>query len=426
MGTEGYRTRLSDKELKLKLTSCGALLIEGAKWCGKTTSARQVARTVRKLDDPKMKSEYESMMRLDPTKVLGGDAPVLLDEWQLIPSLWDAVRFEVDERGARGQFLLTGSAVPPNMSQVHHSGAGRIARMKMRPMSLYESGESTGEVSLAALFAGEKSVSGDRSVSLDELAFLIARGGWPGALDLPEDLALLQARNYYDAIVHADISRVDGVRRSSRQSAALMRSYARLVGTQAKLTKFVADMQTDEAARISTATVASYLGALEKIFVIEESENWAPRLRSRSVMRTSRTRYFTDPSIAVAALGCGPGELSRDLSTMGLLFENMVVRDLRVYAASIDGEVHHFLDRNGTEVDAIVRLHNGAYGIVEIKLGDYQADEAAASLQKFASMVDTQHAPAPAFMMVIVGVGRFAYRRKEDGVFVVPISTLSA
>lgn len=425
MEKEKYRPRVTDIELKEKLGCTGAVLIEGAKWCGKTTSAEQVAGSIRHINDPSMQEEYRTMMQLAPTKLLEGETPVLLDEWQLIPTLWDAVRYEIDRRDGLGQFVLTGSAVPADMSQVHHSGAGRIARVRMRPMSLFESSESTGEVSLAKLFAGELNVQGERAVDPDELAFMIARGGWPKALDMPERSALLQAQNYYDAIVHADISRVDGVRRSKIRAEALLRSYARLTGTQAKLPAFAADMQINRATPFSVDTISSYLNALEKIFVIEEAENWAPRLRSRSAVRTSRTHYFTDPSIAVASLGAGPGDLVNDFSTMGLLFENMVLRDLRVYAGALGGEIHHFLDRNGTEVDAIVRLRNGHYGIVEVKLGAHQVDEAAASLCKFAEMIDTRHSPAPSFMMVLIGVGRYAYRRTEDGVIVAPLSTLT-
>ena len=423
MKKKDYRPRVTDAELRMKLESSGALLIEGAKWCGKTTSAQQAARTVISLNESGKVEEYQTLMRLFPKELLGGEAPVLLDEWQLIPQLWDAVRYEVDQRSERGQFILTGSAVPADMSQVHHSGAGRIARMKMRPMSLFESGESSGEVSLADLFAGDLNVTGKSEMELDKLAFLIARGGWPGALDLSGDYALQQARNYFDAIVHADISRVDGVRRGPMRAAALLRSYARMVGTQAKLSAIAADMRETEAATLSVDSIDSYLTALENIFVIEEAENWSPRLRARTAVRSSRTRYFTDPSIAVAAFDAGPRELIHDLSTMGLLFENMAIRDLRVYASALHGDVHHFLDKNGLEIDAIIRLRNGKYGLVEMKLGAHMADEAAKTLLRFAEKIDTKHAPAPSFLMVLIGVGTYAYRR-DDGVLVVPLSTL--
>ncbi len=350
---------------------------------------------------------------------------MLLDEWQLQPSMWDAVRFEVDDRGETGQFLLTGSAVPAGPTQLHHSGAGRISRMKMRPMSLYESGESSGEVSLKRLFAGEKDVHGEREMGLEELAFLIARGGWPASVDMPNSAALQQASDYFDAVVHADISRVDGVKRKVDHAAALMRCYARLVGTPADLQKIVTDMRASGGASLSINSVSSYVSALKNIFVIEEMENWTPHLRLRATLRTSPIRYFTDPSIAVAALRTDPRELIDDLRTMGLLFENMVMRDLRVYVGKLQGEVYHYRNRNGFEIDAILRLHGGKYGLAEVKLGLAGVERAAANLKKFSQSVDTKLSSLPSFLMVIVGVGSFAYRRK-DGVLVVPISTLGA
>ncbi len=426
MEKTAYRPRVSDDELRLKMESCGAVLIEGAKWCGKTTSAAQMAKSKVLFNDPDAREHIHGMMATAPSRLLTGEPPVLLDEWQLEPRIWDAVRFEIDQRGGEaGQFLLTGSAVPADMTAVHHSGAGRIARMRMRPMSLYESGESTGEVSLARLFAGDGKIAGSREMELEEMAFLIARGGWPGTINMPPATALRQAQNYYDAIVHADISRVDGIRRSPINAAALMRSYARLVGTQANHQKIVADMKSLGDASLSPNSVFSYVSALEKMFVVEEAANWSPRLRMRAAIRTSATRYFTDPSIAVAALGASPQDIMDDLPTMGLLFENLVIRDLRVYASKLGGEVFHFLNKNGLEVDAVIRLRNGAYGLAEVKLGGGGVEQGAKTLKKFAESVDTSVSRAPAFLMVIIGVGTYAYRR-EDGVLVVPISTLGA
>ncbi len=424
-GGKKYRERISDAELQRKLQSSGAVLIEGAKWCGKTTSAMQAAKSALYFNDPDMKGQIEMMLDVAPRRLLEGKTPLLLDEWQEHPVMWDAVRFEVDKRGEPGQFILTGSAVPADMTQVHHSGTGRIARIRMRPMSLYESGESSGEVSLERLFNGEHDISGRREMTVDELAFLIARGGWPAALGIPEGAALDQARNYFDGVVNSDILRVDGVQRKPHRTRTLMRAYARAVGTQAKLTTLATDASGGDARSMASSTVSEYLEALRQIFVIEEADNWAPRIRSRVALRTSATRYFTDPSIAVAALEAGPGELVNDLPTMGLLFENLVVRDLRVYASKLRGEVMHFLNKNGLEVDAIVRLPNGKYGLVEVKLSYGAVEQAAEVLKKFASMVDTRYAPAPSFLMVIIGVGSHAARRK-DGVLVVPISTLTA
>ena len=425
MPKKTYRPRVSDALLQEILGSSGAALIEGPKWCGKTTSAEQIANTVVKLDAPDTQEQNLLMARTSPGRLLMGKPPVLLDEWQLAPRLWDAVRFEVDQRNEFGQFILTGSAVPADMSQVHHSGAGRIARMQMRPMSLYESGESSGEISLASLFAGEHQIEAVCGMELEMLAFLIARGGWPGAIDQTERVALRQARQYFDTIAHVDISRADGIHRSASIATTLLRSYARLVGTQSKMTQIVEDVRANEITGISVDTVASYLEVLRMIFVIEEAENWTPSLRSKALLRAAKTRYFTDPSIAAAAFGAGPQELIDDLPTMSYLFENMAMRDLRVYADALDGKVYHYLDRNGREVDAIIRLRNGRYGLVEIKLGgDLQSvDEGAANLVKFASLVNTDRSPAPSFMMVLTGLGQFAYRR-EDGVCVVPLGTL--
>lgn len=410
--------------MKRRLESTGALLIEGAKWCGKTTSAEQVAKKVVRFNDPDAQPQIQAMLEVSPRRLLAGDTPVLLDEWQLQPTMWDAVRFEVDRRGEPGQFILTGSAVPADPSQLHHSGAGRIARVRMRPMSLYESGESIGTVSLQQLFSGEPDVEGNREMGLDELAFIIARGGWPASIDMSKSGALQHARDYYDAIVHTDISRVDGVRRSADKASTLMQSYARVVGTSANFGKIIADMKVITGISLSVNSVASYISALKDIFIIEEMTNWTPRLRIRAALRTSPIRYFTDPSIAAAALRAGPKELIDDLPTMGLLFENMVMRDLRIYMDRLRGEVHHYLNAEGLEVDAILRLHDGKYGLVEVKLGLAGVEQGAASLKKFAESVDTQHSPAPSFLMVIVGVASFPYRRK-DGVFVVPVSTLA-
>ena len=423
MKRRAYRARIADEMLRRKLESSGAVLVEGAKWCGKTTTAAQVARSELYFNNPDMRGHISDLLHTAPRRLLQGEVPMLLDEWQQEPSVWDAVRFEVDQRGEFGQFILTGSAVPADVSQIQHSGTGRIARVRMRPMSLFESGESSGEVSLAALFAGAREVEGKREMGLEELAYLISRGGWPGALGLSPSAALDTALNYYEGVVNTDMSRVDGVRRSPDRVRALLRAYARSMGTQTTLARMAADIGAGEPHPPAVATVADYVEALRKIFVIEEAENWTPLLRSRIPMRKSPTRYFTDPSIALAALGAGPEQLMQDLASMGLFFENMAIRDLRVYAEALQGEVHHFLDKNGLEVDALICLRNGQYGLVEIKLGGHKADEGAATLLKFAGKVDTRHAPAPSFLMVLIGVGTYSCRR-DDGVLVVPLSTL--
>lgn len=365
-----------------------------------------------------------AVAKIAPSRLLEGKAPRLIDEWQLYPRLWDAVRSEVDKRGETGQFILTGSAVPADMSEVLHTGTGRIARMRMRPMSLYESGESNGSVSLGALFEGQRDFSGECSLDAEQMAFLIARGGWPATINRSERAALQHARDYFDAVVELDISRVDGVERDPARAARLLRSYARVIGSQAKFSSIAADISANEASAVSDKTVSSYINALRKIFVLEESAAWTPNLRSKTAIRTTETRYFTDPSIGVAALGLGPRDLLRDMSAMGLFFENLAVRDLRVYAEALDGKVGHFLDKNGLECDAIVHLRNGSYGLIEIKLGgDYLIEEGARTLEKLASKIDTTKMPPPAFKMVLTGLGRYAYCR-EDGILVVPIGCL--
>ena len=364
-----YRNRIADGILDRKLRAKGAVLIEGAKWCGKTTTASQIAKSILYMQDPARKRQYLELSEIDPARLLSGETPRLIDEWQLAPKLWDAIRFEVDRRDEFGQFILTGSAVPPETSEISHSGIGRITKMLMRPMSLYESGDSSGQVSLSGLFAGNGDIRGESSMNIDKLSFLICRGGWPKAIDEEEDVALQQAIDYFDAIVDVDISRVDNVERNKERTKRILRSYARSVGTPAKISSIAADISANEAVSISDMTITSYINALKKIFVLEDSSAWNPNLRSKTAIRTSDTRYFTDPSVCTAALELEPNDLVNDLNTMGFLFENMCIRDLRIYAEALDGNVYHYRDKSGLECDAVVHLRNGVYGLVEIKLG---------------------------------------------------------
>lgn len=420
-----YKKRIADQILQRKLRGKGAVLIRGAKWCGKTTTAEQIAQSVIYMDDPKRRATYLQMAEMSIDQLLVGRTPRLIDEWQLAPKVWDAIRYEVDHRPDLGQFILTGSAVPADMSQVEHSGTGRFAWLTMRPMSLWESGNSTGMVSLKELFEGNKSVAGEVSHELDDIAYLICRGGWPRAIDMETDIALDQAKDYVDGVVHSDISRVDGVQRSAETTRKLLRSYARHQGTQATIGTITADMTTGGGFDISKKTVTSYINALQDIFVIEDAEAWNPNLRSKTAIRTSGTRYFVDPSIATASLGIGPKDLINDLSTMGLMFETLCIRDLRVYAEMLDGDVFHYRDKNDLECDAVVHLHNGAYGLIEIKLGgETLINEGAESLCKLADKIDTTKMKAPAFKMVLTATGNYAYRMKERDVVVVPIGTL--
>ena len=418
-----YYQRVSDKVLLEHLESKGAVLIEGTKWCGKTTSAKHIAKSVIEMDRPDMTEQYQQMARINPSNLLEGEVPHLIDEWQIATNIWNAVRYEVDRRGEFGQFILTGSSVPAALDESMHTGTGRIVRMQMRPMSLFESKDSTGQVSLMDLF-NKKDISTVDNHSIDEIAFLICRGGWPAALNHSKKVALKQAFDYYDAVVNDDISRVDRVKRDSERTKRILKSYARNVATQASLETIRSDIISNDVETFDKEALYGYLNALKRIFVIEDSPAWNPNLRSKTAIRTSDTRYFADPSIAVAALGLGPTDLVNNLELMGLIFENLCVRDLRIYADALDGSVYHYRDKTGLECDAVIHLRNGSYGLVEVKLGgDQSINEGAESLLKLTSKIDTEKMKKPAFLMVLCGVAPFAYKR-EDGVFVVPITCL--
>ncbi len=426
-----YKNRVADKTLKDLLDAMGAVLIEGPKFCGKTTLAKQQANSILRMSDSKTRAQNLAMAKTNIHYLLQGETPRLIDEWQIAPQFWDAVRNEVDDRDDDGQFILTGSAVPPTPQKeseaIFHSGTGRIARLKLRTMSLWESGESTGDVSLSALFeTPAKEVEGTSNMDLEELAFLTCRGGWPKAtLKKTPQAALLQAKEYFKAVVDSDISRVDNIKRNEEFAKRLMRSYARNQGSQATLGTILADLRSNEDDTLTEYAVYSYINALKRIFVIEDSLAWNPNIRSKTAIRTSDTRYFTDPSIATAALGLGPDDLMNDLETFGLLFETLAIRDLRVYSEPIDGTVYHYRDKNGLECDAVIHLQNGKYGLVEIKLGGVSAiDAGAKTLVELARKIDTDKMRHPSFLMVLTGNGDYAYRRNDDGVLVVPIGCL--
>lgn len=419
-----YRKRIADQILQRKLQGKGAVLIEGPKWCGKTTTAEQTAKSFLYMNDPKTMRQNLSMAEIDPGRLLQGKTPRLIDEWQLAPKLWDAVRFEVDHRHDLGQFILTGSAVPPETDEIKHSGTGRVSWLTMRTMSLFESGESSGEVSLQELFAAPEKISGTASSDIERIAFFVCRGGWPQAIDMERELALDQAIDYYDGVVHSDINRADNVNKNPERVKRLMRSFARMQGAQVPNSAIGEDIRVNDDGSINEETVGRYIDALKKIFVVEDMPAWNPNLRSKTAIRTSDTRYYTDPSIAAAALGLGPDDLLADLNTFGLLYETLAVRDLRVYAESLGGQVYHYRDKDGLECDAVVHLRNGAYGLVEIKLGgDKLIEEGVRTLQALAGKIDTGKMKAPSFLMVLTGVGDYAYRR-HDGVYIVPIATL--
>ena len=428
MKGKDYKPRIADEMLRKRLHRIGAVLVQGPKWCGKTTTSEQISNSVLYMADPSKQRAYLQIAELNTSMLLAGETPRLIDEWQLAPKIWDAVRFEVDHRGEDGLFILTGSAVPPSTEDINHTGTGRISRLTMRPMSLFESGESNGSVSLEWLFSQpENQPTGIANLSINDLAFLICRGGWPSSTTKQsEEDALALAFDYFDAVTEADISRVDGVKRDPEKARLLMRSYARHQGTQTSVEVIKQDMQAHDDSSISEYSIISYIDALKKIFVIEDMAAWNPNLRSKTAIRTSETRYFVDPSIATAALGLGPSDLLNDLNTMGLFFETLAVRDLRVYADALDGKVYHYRDKTGLECDAVLHLRNGHYGLIEIKLGgDKLIEEGVKTLTDLNKKIDTTKMPNPSFLMVLTGIGDYAYRR-ADGVFVVPIGCLRA
>ena len=423
-----YKNRIADSVLARKLAGKGAVLIEGPKWCGKTTTAEQQAQSIIYLDDPATIKENLLKAELAPQELLEGEHPRLLDEWQIAPQLWDTIRFDVDHRKGNGHYILTGSSVPvedEESKNIRHSGTGRYGWVKMRPMALYESGESNGAISLKNLFNTPEKIYAKSSLSREDLAFVLCRGGWPAAIDLKGDIALDQAFDYVDSIAKKDMNRVvDKVRRNPERVRQLMSSYARNIASQASYETIAADMQANEPKGLDAETVSSYIEALRKLFVIEESKAWNPNLRSKTAIRTTNTRYYTDPSIGTAALGIGPGDLLSDFNTFGLHFEGLAVRDLRTYASGLLGDVYHYRDSEGLECDAIVHLRDGSYGLIEIKIGGERLiNEGAETLIKLQNKIDITKMKSPSFLMVLIGIGEIAYRR-EDGVYVVPIGCL--
>lgn len=417
-----YYKRIADKILERKLKTAGAVLITGTKWCGKSTTAAQIANSKVYLQNIETSAQDIELAKNAPRVFLKGKTPKLIDEWQIIPFIWDAIRSEIDQRNAFGQFLLTGSAVPADFSSIQHSGIGRIVTYPMRTMSLFESLDSNGIVSLENLFKGKEIEGGENKKQLEEYAFLTCRGGWPSAVGVDE-YALDLAFNYFDGLINSDISRFDRVKRDPIKARLVLRSLARNVGTPAPISVLFDDINNDLKGAMSESTLISYIEALRGLFVIEDMSAWSPNLRSKSAIRTTPTRYFTDPSIATAALGIGPDNLINDLNTFGFLFENMCIRDLRVYAEKIDGKVLHFRNKSGFEVDAIVELRNGDWGAIEIKLrSEERINEGADNLLKLASLVDETKMKRPSFLMVLTATD-YAYRR-ADGVYVVPIGCL--
>lgn len=419
-----YKQRIADRILKRKVLGKGAVLVEGPKWCGKTTTAKQLAKSVLDLGDTSVLKQSSQLIELTPQALLEGPIPRLIDEWQALPSIWDSIRSEVDKRGEPSQFILTGSSVLPEADETIHSGTGRFAHIMMRPMSLYESGESNGSISLKDLFEGKIPNVQQSDLTIDDIAYLICRGGWPWATLIPKDVALDQAFDYVDSVIKQDIQRIDRVKRSPERTALLLRSYARNISQQVSYVTIKKDMVANDSSTLDEDTVADYIKALKKLFVIEDLAAWNPNLRSKAAIRTSDTRHFVDPSIGTAALGLGPKDLINDLDTFGLFFEDLAVRDLRVFAEALDGHLYHYRDSEGLECDTVLHRRNGSYALLEVKLGGEKLiNDGAENMLKLANIIDTNRMPLPSFMAVIVGVGKFAYRRK-DGVYVIPIGCL--
>lgn len=419
-----YKHRIADRILERKVLGKGAVLIEGPKWCGKTTTAKQLSKSILDLGDSSVLMQSSQLIEIGPKALLEGKTPRLIDEWQALPTIWDCIRSEVDRRGEPSQFILTGSSVLPEAEETIHSGTGRFAYIKMRTMSLYESGESTGCISLSDLFEGKSFEVLQNEMDIDELAYLICRGGWPWATLIPKEVALDQAFDYVDSVVQKDIQRVDKIKRSPDRARLLLRSYARNISQQISYATIRKDMLANDASTLDEDTVADYVKALKKLFVIEDLAAWNPNIRSKAAIRTSDTRHFVDPSIGTAALRLGPKDLINDLQSFGLFFEDLVVRDLRVYAEALDGELYHYRDSSGLECDTVLHRRNGSYALLEVKIGgENRINEGAANLLALAKNIDTNKMSAPSFMAVIIGVGKYAYQRK-DGVYVIPIGCL--
>ena len=417
-----YITRITDQELKDKLSVTGAVLIRGPKWCGKTTSAKQLAHSVLEMQDADLQENYLELANLKPSLLLEGDKPRLIDEWQLAPRLWNAIRYDVDKTGLTNQYILTGSSVPV-LDDTLHSGVGRFSFVTMKPMTLYESGNSNGKISLKDVLDGKRDIDGvTTDLDYEKIAYILCRGGWPNTLKMDDKQALVVAKNYIDALVNSDISRIDGVRRDANLALLILRAYARQVSTIDSDKSLFLDIQANYQ-DVSEKTIANYLDVLKKLYIIEEIPAWSPNIRSKTSIRTSSKKIFVDPSLAVAALGITPKELMMDPKTYRLLFENLVNRDLSVYANAIGGRLSHYRDRFGLECDNVIHFDNGKYALVEVKLGGDKIKDAEEHLLELEKLINNnEHLNKPEFMMVITGT-TMAYTL-PTGIMVVPIGCL--
>lgn len=417
---KNYMPRIVDKTLQNKLEYMGAVLIEGCKWCGKSTTARQFAKSYIEFQDPDKKTQYDKTNQTKPSLFLEGEKPRLFDEWQMYPVIWDSIRNDVDKTGLKGQYILTGSAKPKKGSTMH-TGTGRFSRIKMRPMSLYESGDSNGKVSLKDILDG-KDISATNELELEDIASIIVRGGWPASLDIKGNNKYKVAKEYVASLIEEDVNTIDGIERNPSKMRAVLKSLARNVSTPVSNSTIIEDVKKEFIDEISRPTLDDYLNTLEKLFVIENVEATNLNIRSTIPLRMKSKLEFVDPSIATAILGLTKEDLIRDLNYFGFLFENMCIRDLKIYSELLDGEISYYRDKTDFEVDAILKMEDGKWGAIEIKLGSGYIEEAAQNLLKFKNKVDISKSGEPAFLMVLSG-SNYSYRR-EDGVYVVSIGSL--
>lgn len=418
-----YLHRLIEKPITESMKTNGCIVIEGPKWCGKSTTSERFAKSVIKLQKPATYKQYRILADIGDDNLLSGEKPVLFDEWQKIPELWDYVRNYIDETSGKGLFILTGSAKPIEDKE-RHSGIGRMKKIIMRTMSLWESNESSGEVSLRNLFDNTKNVSGKNRYQLKDIAHIICRGGFPSAvIEKDKDISLNYAKDYVNTLVSTDITSVDDIKRNPKRAGAILKSYARNISTPAKMTTILKDVESNTDTQ-DIRTINSYIDAFSKLFVIDETESWTPKLRSKTAIRTTSTKHFVDPSIATAILDANPNDLIQDLNTFGLLFENLVIRDLKIYTQSLDGNVYNYRDKSGLEADAVIHLNDGRWGLIEIKLGgETLINEGALTLTKLKEVIDQDKMNKPAFLAIITATDSFAYKR-EDGIYVIPIACL--
>lgn len=421
-----YVKRIIDKEIKKKLAVMGAVVIKGPKWCGKTTSAKKISKSVIEMQNPEMAENYMELAATKPSLLLEGEKPRLIDEWQIAPTLWNAVRYDVDKTGRKGQYILTGSATPNDINDKYlHSGVGRFSFINMKPFSLYESNESNGKISLKDIFDKKVNIDGIRSeLTYEKLAYALCRGGWPASLGLDEENALEISKSYIDVLCESDISKVDNISRNPRLARTILRAYSRQISTIDSDKTLYEDVMSNYA-EVTERTIIEYLHALERLYIIEEIDSWNPNIRSKTAIRSSKKKTMVDPSLAVAALGVSPKDLMLDINTFGLLFENLVDRDLSIYVNGIGGYIEHYRDRYGLECDSVIHLNDGRYGLIEVKLGSMKGiKEAEEHLLKLKSLIEkNKKMRKPEFLMIITGITDIAYTTNND-IMVVPIGCL--